>query len=60
MLSTFYHHEFEREPFVLIRSVVVELTESRGIISCAAGVRDWQIAPRGQAPGAGRSPPESA
>lgn len=27
MLSTFYHHEFEREPFFLIRSVVVETTE---------------------------------
>ena len=27
MLSTFYHHEFEREPFFLVRSVVVDTTE---------------------------------
>jgi hypothetical protein len=27
MLLTFYHHEFEREPFFLVRSMVVETTE---------------------------------
>jgi hypothetical protein len=27
MLSTFYHHEFEREPFFLVRSIVVETAE---------------------------------
>ncbi len=27
MLSTFYHYEFEREPFFLLRSVVVDTTE---------------------------------
>jgi hypothetical protein len=27
MLSTFYHHEFEREPFFLLRSVVVDTAE---------------------------------
>ena len=27
MLSTFYHHEFEREPFFLVRAVVVDTTE---------------------------------
>jgi hypothetical protein len=27
MLSTFYHHEFEREPFFLVRGVVLDTTE---------------------------------